>query len=140
MASAKRAIIEIPEIQQEELIDQQPFRKENVIAFPQQKPKPLQETVNLPLAKSIILFICAFVLAGFISSTRSAYLYSVSQAIEAEQSEITTLRNNNEMLRIKIYQASSLENIEQRAIGLGFHKPSMDQYLKLPSLSVNLSD
>ncbi|MCE5195822.1 MAG: hypothetical protein LLG09_01645 [Negativicutes bacterium] len=140
MTSAKRAIIEIPEIQPEELIEQQPLRKENVIAFPRQKPKPLPETVNLPLARSIILFICAFVLAGFISSTRSAYLYSISQAIEAEQSEITTMQNQNEMLRIKIYQASSLETIEQRAIGLGFHKPGMDQYLKLPGLSVNQSD
>jgi len=140
MASAKRAIIEVPEIQQQELTFPLPLRRENVIAFPHQKPKPIQETVNTVLVKYIMLFICAFVLAGFISSTRSAYLYSISQAIEAGQSEITTLQNNNEMLRIKIYQASSLESIEQRAIGLGFHKPSMEQYLRLPNLAVDIAD
>ncbi|HZW49867.1 MAG TPA: hypothetical protein VFF80_07045 [Bacillota bacterium] len=140
MASAKRAIIEIPEIQQEELTFPLPQRKENLIAFPHQKPKPIQETINTVLVKYIVLFICAFVLAGFISSTRSAYLYRISQAIETEQSEITTQQNNNEMLRIKIYQASSLENIELRAIGLGFHKPNMEQYLRLPSQSNDISN
>ncbi len=131
MALARRVEEELLILQPEQLTIPLPKTKENIIILPR-KHEIAVPLFNMSLLRYVCTLAAILMISGFVISARASYLYSVSQGMETIQKEMTVLRNQNDILKIHIAEASSLEKIENRAITLGFAKPSQTQIYEMP--------
>lgn len=100
---------------------------------PQRAPKRQARKKAVPLVSPKLLALCmsmVLVLALAIVY-RYACVAQITFAIDQAQQDRARLLNDNQMLKVSIAKATSLDEVENRARAMGFRPPESNQYVSL---------
>lgn len=105
--------------------------KDNIVVLPRKIEVP-EALYNYSLMRYMVV-LCLVILTGsLLPSLRASYAFSVSQGISEQNRLIEDLHFENTNLAAKIVEATSLENLESRALALGFLRYDKEQIYQLP--------
>lgn len=116
------------------IAEEQKREQDNLVVLPLKKQEPVA-LFNRSLLGYCVLILAIITFSGLFLSSRASYLYSVSRATEDLQKEMVVLSNQNDMLRIKVEEVTSLETITERALEMGFGLPEAHQIYEMPKLA-----
>lgn len=85
------------------------------------------------LGWAVILLLAAIL--GAIYLNQASRIATVGRRVQIEQSDLETLKRENNELELQIAEAQSLDKLQQRAVALGFRPAASDEieYLVIPN-------
>ncbi len=101
------------------------------VSAPAARPKPQLRRQPQFSTKVLLTVITATVVLAILLVSRYAKLAEMAFAIDATRTEHAQLLNESQMLKVSIAGATALDEVERRALALGFRPAADDQYVHL---------